>query len=137
MTTYRPREPIGKIDPKTIPDLDEFDHELYFPIYVGGGRLKQIATDDAKSVDDMLTAFREAKIGNHPRSKKYGKAFIERENGDYEALDMSKIYDIWTSDDGDLFCTLGVKIVGGWHGYIVCENGRLCRISTSKIFYTE
>ena len=138
MTTYRPRKPIDKINPENISELYDLNADVHYPVYLGGGRLKQIATDDAKTVDDMLAAFREAEIGNRKEAKKYGKAYIECESdGVYGTLDMSKTYDIWTTDDGRMYCTLGVKIAGEWHGYIVCDNGRLCRASTSKIFYTE
>lgn len=138
MTTYRPRKPIDKINPENISELYDLNADVRYPVYLGGSRLKQIATDDTKTVDDMLTAFREAEIGNRKEVKKYGKAYVECESdGTYGALDMGKTYDIWTTDDGRMYCTLGVKIAGEWHGYIVCDSGRLCRASTSKIFYTE
>lgn len=138
MSTWRPRKAIVKIDAEKIADLDDFIPIVHEPVFLGGGRLKQVAIDNAKTVDDMFTLFREAEIGNRKEAKKLGKAYIECESdGMYADLDMTKTYDIWTSDDGRMYCTLGVKIVGEWHGYIVCDNGRLCRGRTSKIFYTE
>jgi len=138
MTTWRPRKPIDKIDPEKIADLDDFNPTVRDLVFLGGDRLKQVATDNTKTVDDMFTAYREAEIGNRKEAKKFGKAYIECESDAmYEPLDMGKTYDIWTTDDGRMYCTLGVKIVGEWHGYIVCDNGRLCRAKTSKIFYSE